>query len=231
MTPGPRLGIVTGLPAEARAARAEKNEAIQVLCCDSSTARAESLARSLVDRGAAGLLSFGIAGGLRAGLPAGTVVIATAIVDPAGDRIETDPEWGARIDDALTPSLRAVRAPIAGADSPVAGISAKAALGRSSGAAAVDMESHAVARTCASADLPAMALRVIADPANRRLPPSLVAALSSGGEPLARRVLMETLRRPGDLPALARLAVDYGRALRSLRRVAVLGGPRFGFGL
>ena len=231
MTPAPRLGIVTGLPAEARAARAGKNGAIRVLCCNASTARAESLARSLVDWGAAGLLSFGTAGGLRPGLPAGTVVIATAIVDPADDRFETDEEWGARLHDALTPSLDAVRAPIAGADGPVADVASKAALGRSSGAAAVDMESHAIARICVSAGLPAMAIRVIADPARRRLPPSLVAALPPGRRPLAWRMPMEICRRPGDLPALARLAADYGRALRSLRRVAVLGGPSFGLRL
>ena len=231
MTSGPLLGIVAGLQAEARVADYRKGEEIRVLCCDASTARAESHARSLVDWGAAGLLSFGTAGGLRPGLPPGTVVIATAILSPAGDEFEIDGEWAARLENALKPSLDTVRAPIAGADNPVADVAAKAALGRSSKAAAVDMESHAVARVGASAGLPAMALRVIADPAERRLPPSLVAALASERGPLARRVLLETRGRPGDLPALARLAVDYRRALRSLRRVAVLSGPRFGFGL
>lgn len=231
MTPEPRLGIVTGLPAEARAAHAGNTETVRVLCCHASTARAESLTRSLVDWGAAGLLSFGTGGGLRPELPAGTVVIATAIVDHAGNGIATDEKWGAQLVEALTPPLRAVRAPVAGADRPVADVAAKAALGHSSKAAVVDMESHAVARVCASAGLPAMAIRVIADPANRRLPRSVVAALSAGSGPLARRVLMETRGRPGDLPGLARLAVDYGQALRALRRVAALGGPRFGFGV
>lgn len=231
MTSGPRLGIVAGLPAEARAAHDGKGESIRVLCCGASTARAESHARSLVDWGAAGLLSFGTAGGLGPGLPPGTVVIATAILSPAGDEFKIDGEWAARLENALKPSLDTVRAPIAGAENPVADVPTKVALGRSSRAAAVDMESHAVARVCAAAALPVMALRVIADPAERRLPPSLVAALSLESGTLAQRVLLETCRRPGDLPALARLAVDYGRALRSLRRVAVLGGPRFGFGL
>ncbi len=231
MTPGPRLGIVTGLPAEADAALGGKGDRIRVLCCNATTTRAESHARSLIDWGAAALLSFGTAGGLRPGLPAGTVVIATAIVSPAGDELEIDGEWAARLDNALTPSLDTVRAPIAGAEKPVADVRAKAALGRLSKAAAVDMESHAVARVCASAGLPTMALRVIADPADRRLPPSLVAALSPDGGSLVRRVLLETVRRPGDLPALARLSADYRRALRSLRRAAVLGGPHFGFGL
>ncbi len=231
MTTGPLLGIVTGLPAEARAAHDGKDERIRVLCCGASTTRAESHARSLVDWGAAGLLSFGTAGGLRPGLPPGTVVIATTILSPSGDKFGIDGEWAARLENALKPSLDTVRAPIAGAEDPVADVATKAALGRPSKAAAVDMESHAVARICASAGLPAMALRVIADPAERRLPRSVVAALASERGPLARRVLLETCKRPSDLPAIARLSVDYRRALRSLRRVAVLGGPLFGFGL
>lgn len=231
MTPGPLLGIVTGLPAETRAAHRGRGDRIRVLCSNASTARAEIHARSLIDRGAAALLSFGTAGGLRSGLRAGTVVIATAIVSSAGDEFEIDGEWAARLDNALTPSLDTVQAPIAGAENPVADAPAKAALGRFSKAAAVDMESHAVARICASAGLPAMALRVIADPADRGLPPSLVAALSTEDGSLVQRVLVEASRRPGDLPALIRLSVDYRRALRSLRRVAVLCGSCFGFGL
>jgi len=229
VTPGRRLGIVTGLPAEARAAGNGKCEDIRILCCGGSTARAESLARSLVDWGAAGLLSFGTAGGLGPDLPAGTVVLASTIVGPAGDRFEIDGEWAARLDTALRPVLHTVRAPIAGADSPVAAIPAKAALAKSSGAAAVDMESHALARIGAAAGLPVLALRAVADPAGRCLPSSLLAALPPGGGPRARRVLLETLKRPGDIPALVRLSADYWRAIRSLRRVAALGGPCFGF--
>ena len=111
----------------------------------------------------------------------------------------------------------------------MAEVGAKAALGDSSGAAVVDMESHAVARVGAAAGLPVAAVRIVADPAERPLPASLLSALSSGGRPSAERILMEAVKRPHDLPALARLARDYRRALRSLRRVAVLGGFRFGF--
>lgn len=224
-----QLGIVTGLPAEARAARGGDSENIRILCCGASAARAEALARSLVDRGAAGLLSFGTAGGLRPGLSAGTVVVARRVVGPAGEIFEIDGNWAARLDAELRPGLDALSAPVAGADIPVAEVETKAALGESSGAAAADMESHAVARVGAAAGLPVAAVRVIADPAERSLPSSLLSALSSGGRPRAERILMETLGRPHDLPALARLAWDYRRALRSLRRVAVLGGFRFGF--
>lgn len=229
MTSGPRLGIVTGLPAEARAARGGNNENIRILCCGASAARAEALARSLVDRGAMGLLSFGTAGGLRPGLSAGTVVIASEIVGPAGEIFEIDGDWAARLGTELRAGLDTLSAPLAGTETPVAEVEAKAALGKSSGAAAVDMESPAVARIAAAAGLPVAAVRVIADPAERPLPSSLLSALSSEDGPRAERILIEALRRPHDLPALARLSWNYRRALRSLRRVAVLGGFRFGF--
>ena len=229
MTPRRRLGIVTGLPAETRAARGGDSENIRIVSCGASAARAETLAQSLVDRGATGLLSFGIAGGLRPGLSAGTVIIASEIVGPAGEIFEIDGGWAARLDTELRPGLDALSAPLAGADTPVAEVEAKAGLGKSSGAAAVDMESLAVARVGAAAGLPVAAVRVIADPAERSLPASLLCALSSGGRPRAERILIEAFKRPHDLPAFARLAWDYRRALRSLRRVAVLGGFRFGF--
>ena len=217
MSPARRLGIVTGLPGEARAARGGDN--IRILCCNASPERARSHAESLVEWGAAGLVSFGVAGGLDPGLPPGTVVIATGIVAPDGGPLGIAGEWADRLAAALAPALPVIRAPIAGADAPVADAAAKAALAASSGAAAVDMESHAVA----GAGLPAIAIRAIADPAGRSVPAS---ALASRGRRRAR-VLVELCKRPGELPALAALALDYRRALAALRRVVEAAGPDF----
>ena len=216
MSPARRLGIVTGLPGEARAARGGDN--IRILCCNASPERARSHAQSLVEWGAAGLVSFGVAGGLDPGLPPGTVVIATGIVAPDGGPIEIDGEWADRLAAALAPALPVIRAPIAGAGAPVADAAAKAALAASSGAAAVDMESHAVA----GAGLPAIAIRAIADPAARSVPASALAARRAG-------ILVALCRRPRELPALAVLAMDYRRALAALRRVVAAGGPDFAF--
>ena len=222
VTAGRLVGIVTGLPAEARAAGGGGGN-VRVLCAGASPQRAGAQARSLAGRGAAGLASFGVAGGLDPGLPAGTLVVATGIVAPGGTMLEVDREWADRIAAALPPGLRAVRAPVAGADAPVAAAAAKAALAASTGAAAVDMESHAVAR--AAGGLPVVAIRAIADPAGRDLPAS---ALALAGASRAR-ALRELCRRPGDLPALAALALDYRRALAALRRAVAAAGPDLRF--
>lgn len=218
MSPPRRLGIVTGLRAEARVARGGEN--IRILCSGASPARALAHAESLADWGAEGLASFGIAGGLEHGLASGTVVVATRIVAPGGDSFAVDEGWADRLAAALAPSLPVVRAPVAGASAPVVEVAAKAALAASTGAAAVDMESHKVAQI----GLPALALRAVADPAGRSLPASALAAL-----PSPARLPIELCRRPGDLPALAALAMDYRRALAALRRVVAAVGPDLAF--
>lgn len=224
MSPGRRLGIVTGLPAEARAAPGGGD--IRVLRCGARPGRAGIHARSLVEWGAAGLVSFGVAGGLRPGLAAGTIVIASEIVAPGGGLSRLDAAWADRLAGALPPALPVLRGTIAGAVEPVADAAAKAALARSSGAVAVDMESHAVALAGERAGLPVLALRAVADPAGRGLPASAIAAFPVDG---AHRVLAELCRRPRDLPALAALALDYRRALAALRRVVAAAGPGLGF--
>lgn len=218
-----RLGIVTGLPGEARIAR---GTAARVLCAHGSPGRARSHAEALAASGAAGLVSFGVAGGLDPALLPGTVVIATGIATPGGGALTVEADWADRLAAGLEPALRIVRAPVAGAPGPVADAEARAALGKSSGAAAVDMESHEVGLVAAQAGLPVLAVRAIADPAGSGLPASSLAALGVGGA----RALVELCRRPGDWAALARLAMDYRRALAALRAVVASGGPDLAFG-
>ena len=206
---------MTGLPGEARAAR---GAGAAVLCADGSPARARAHAEALAGSGAAGLVSFGVAGGLDPGLRPGTVVVATEIAAPGGASLGIDREWAGRLAARLGPALAVVRAPVAGVPEPVGDAAARAALAEASGAAAVDMESREVALAAAEAGLPVLAVRAIADPAGRALPASALAAF---GVARAGRAgaFVELCRRPGDWAALARLAMDYRRrACRAARR-------------
>jgi len=124
-------------------------------------------------------------------------------------------------------ATRTFFADIAGADRPVAGPAAKAALHVSSGAAAVDMESGVVARAAMRHRLPFAVLRAIADPAHRALPPAaLVAMRADGGVDLAA-ILDALARDPRQLPELARLALDAWRAFSALSRARALLGADF----
>lgn len=225
------LGVVTGLEAEARWARRGRvieGASLRIVVAGASVQGAEAAAVRLVGEGVAALLSFGLAGGLVPGLRPGDVVVAEAVVTAAGSRCVADPEWVGRVLAAALP--RMVPGSIAGADRAVADPRDKAALARATGAVAVDMESHAVAAVAARAGLPFLALRAIADPAERGLPSAALAALDPGGRIRIGRLLAALRRRPGDLALLFRLGRDAARARAALARAADLGPAFLAFG-
>ncbi|MFP4003003.1 MAG: hypothetical protein ACLFV8_04440, partial [Alphaproteobacteria bacterium] len=90
-----------------------------------------------------------------------------------------------------------------------------------SGAAAVDMESHAVARAARERGLPWAAIRAVADPANRTIPATAMAGLAPDGTARPWRVIRELTARPQDLPALIRLGRDAQAGLATLRGAAL----------
>lgn len=218
MSRPPRLGIVTGLAAEARIAGGFQGI---VAVAGASPARASAQASALIDRGIDGLVSFGVAGGLNPALAPGTVVIAGQVLAPDGARFETDPAWSGRLDAALPASVVHTTGVIAGCDSPLADAAAKTALHQATGAAAVDMESHAIAKLAARHGIAFIAVRAIADPAARSLPPAALAGSNGGVLP----VLAALLKAPRDLMPMIGLAGEYRSALAGLRRVALRGGP------
>jgi adenosylhomocysteine nucleosidase len=172
-------------------------------------------------RGAAAIISFGMAGGLHASALPGTWIVANAVVTPTS-RWNIDARWAA----ALARSLPgAVRGDIAGSDSIVAEPSEKRALGATTGALAVDMESHAVAAFASAHSLPFAVFRVIADPVTRALAPAALQGMRSDGTVNHGAVLGSVLRSPGQLPRLIRNAMDAQVALRELSRGRRLLGP------
>jgi hopanoid-associated phosphorylase len=229
-----RLGVVTGLAAEARCLReaAPENlpdDALTVVCSGGDPARALAWAQALIENGVNALLSFGIAGGLDPALVAGDLVVGEAVVDPDGRRYQTDAVWRDGLL-ALLADQSPRRGAIASSERPVASPAGKCALHVGRCAAAVDMESHGVARAADAAGLPFAVIRAIADPAGRVLPHAALAGLGPDGEPRPIAVLAELVRRPWELPALFAVAADARRALATLGRCAVLGAPLFGRG-
>jgi hypothetical protein len=118
---------------------------------------------------------------------------------------------------------------LAGSARLLASPAAKAVLHATSGAHALDMESHLVAAAAAAAGVPFLVVRAIADPVGRALPPLAQSALGPEGEMRPAAVLAGLLRRPQDLAALLRLGRDSARGFASLRRVAALAAPDLAF--
>ena len=74
-----------------------------------------------------------------------------------------------------------------------------------------------------------MALRAVADPAERGIPEWLAGAIDPSGRPRLSVVAKGAFAHPWDVPRLLTLARDQRAALRALRRVAFDAGPLLAF--
>ena len=200
-----RAVIIVGLSAEARLARRLQ---LKVATGGGTDAGAEAAVRQAVADGAAALISFGLAGGLDPALRPGDLV-APATVLCAGMVYAADPGLVAWLGGATPHQLL-------GAATVAADAATKRRLRQATGAAALDLESGAVARVAAERGLPFAVLRAICDPAERDLPPAALAALNRQGAIGLTRVIGSVLASPGQIPALLRLAADAAAARRSL---------------
>ncbi len=225
-----RVGVVTGLASEAEILEvfsADRRPAIAV--AGASAARAEAAATRLIDEGCGAILSFGVAGGLDGALRPGTVVIATAVALADGTRLACDEAWHGRALQFLSGHVPCFSGVIAGSDEPLLSPEAKAALGRRTGAVAVDMESHGAARAARVRGVPFLALRAVADGAECTVPAWVMDAVLPDGSLAPGKIARALLPRPWQVWGLLGLARDNGRALGSLGRVAARLGPGLGF--
>lgn len=213
-----RLGILTGVRAEARVLRALSGTAPLIACSGADADRAHRLAAEMVARGATALVSFGLAGGLTPGLKAGTLLLASGVVLPDGSERPVSPAWRAAVlarAQAAGVSLSGGR--IAGVRRMAATPAEKRALAERSGSAAVDMESAAVALAAREAGLPFLVLRAVADPPDADVPPWALAGVGDDGRLRLFRIAAGLLRDPRSLPAALRLARDGQAGLSALR--------------
>jgi hopanoid-associated phosphorylase len=193
---------VAGMAFEAKIARGRGVEAVYA-------ARADLLERVLSEalaRGCSAVLSFGTAGGLAPDLEPGALIIADAVSGPFG-RLDTDAAWSARLIDAFNGSplaKRVRRGLMTGVSAAVTSAQQKDSLHRSTGALAVDMESHFA--VC----------RAIVDPAWRTLPKAAMAGLRDDGTTVVLPVLRELMRQPSQIGPLLRTAADARAARTSL---------------
>lgn len=173
------------------------------------------LARALDIRlmqGCAGVISFGVAGGLDPTLPPGTIIIATA-VRSGQTSYSTAPYWTAALRRALP---NAVCGLLAGSDTPVLTVADKTALHEAHGALAVDMESHIAARAAQAHGIPFAALRVVIDPADRPVPPLAVAGMAADGSTDVGAIVRGLLKAPHQIGGLLRLGRDASAAKTAL---------------
>jgi|SRR5579871_545521 adenosylhomocysteine nucleosidase len=218
----PRRTVIAfvGLAFEARIAA---GPGVMVVCRTAGN-ELETVADSAVRQGYRGMISFGVAGGLASHLRAGDWVVASAVRESQTVRA-TDAVWSRKL---LGKIAGAIHAPIIGVDTPVAEPAKKRELYRITGAAAVDMESHVVARVAAEHKLAFAAVRVVVDPAHRRVPPAALVGMRPDGRANVWAVMRNLVARPSQLSPLARIAIDALAARAAMSRVRRRLGPNFG---
>jgi hopanoid-associated phosphorylase len=219
--------VVVGLAFEARIAA---GPGIRVICSGGDGRNlAASLTCAIGDAGASpegcgGLISFGVAGGLAPNLEPGACVVGSAILS-GSSFMATDRQWSQRLLQTIPDAVHGI---LVGVPTPIGHPDAKRRLYLRTGAVAVDMESHIVAAVASAHGLPFAAIRVITDPAVRALPTSAIAAMRPDGTTNIAAMIHSVMKKPRELPALMRTALDAHAARTALMRGRRLLGPRLG---
>ncbi len=222
-----RVGVLTGLAAEARLLRGLFSDGRTdpvVVRTGADPLRARDEAERLVASGVIALVSFGLAGGLDPRLRAGDLILADTVILPDGRSVTADPDWVRLAHERLgRPGAKTFIGPVAGADQLLATVGEKRRLSEASGALAGDMESAAVASVAEAAGLPFLVVRAVSDCAARTLPSAARVPLRPDGGLSLGAIAQSLCTRPGEWPAVARLALDTRAALAALRGVVRAG--------
>ncbi len=179
---------------------------------------AAAAAQALVDAGVSALMTFGLAGGLDPALKTGSVVIPCELLAADGARYVAFRAWREQVAAAVSPLCAVTEGNLLTSSHAIETPADKAAAFRATGAAAVDMESAAVAQIAAKHNLPFIAVRVIVDTAADMLPGAVVAASRAGRVQFAR-LIGGLILAPREIASLIRLARRYRIAMRSLRAI------------
>jgi adenosylhomocysteine nucleosidase len=206
----PFVAVIVGLAFEARIARTAPSARV---FCGRGPDVTDALNAAL-GPDCSGIISFGVAGGLDPSLRPGAQLVASAVVRD-GTKIPTDEGWSRSL---LRAHPGAVHAPIASVEEAVTDPSDKTRLFETTGAAAVDMESHIAADLAAKHSLPFAVLRVVADPATRHVPHSAMQGMRPDGRTDGLAVLRSLMRRPSEIADMIRIARDAWVARLALER-------------
>jgi len=205
------LGIVTGLQAEAKIVRDLPCRAV------SGGGRADVTRRKidgLIEAGAEGLISFGIAGAADPALKTGDVIVSATVIDAAGRRYVGNPAW---LEQVLLRLPGSHPGHLFGSDHMVSAVAAKAQILKQHECIAVDMESHHTARAATRAQLPFIVIRAIADTASEQLPAALAAGVDADGRTQVWPIIAALLAGRLGIGAVMRAGRSSGRALSSLK--------------
>ena len=174
--------------------------------------------------GAAGIVSYGLTGGLADGLRIGDWVVGSRIA--GGIDHDCDPAWR----DAIAARLPGSRVGGFFADGRMIDtIAEKRALGVNHGALAVDMESHVAARVAKAHGLPFAIVRIISDEIDHLLPHAITVSMRPDGGFDRTRMRASLAAAPNQMRDVVQTMAQFAAGFRGLRTGARLMGERLAF--
>lgn len=177
-------------------------------------------AEQLIAQGVQQLISWGCGAALKDTLKPGDLVVASELIAESGAIYDCDPHWQQHIINLFTDQLTISGENLAESSTLVSSSEKKQALQQLTGAAIVDMESVAIAKTAAEHLLPFIAIRAIADPVHMNLPDAVAVSLDSTGVVQLPKLLQHLLTHPQEIPSLIRLSRSFSAAKKTLCLVA-----------
>ncbi|MBX7146769.1 MAG: hypothetical protein K1X44_05620 [Alphaproteobacteria bacterium] len=214
------IGIITGLLSEAKILYKSGKEPTFIKTAVGNKKITEKLAWDLVEQGAKGLLSFGLAGGLTPEIKSGDIIIPDQVLTK-NDMFTTDYIWHQNIVRYLSVNNLSIKQnKLLGSDIPLISVEQKKSMHDIFNVSCVDMESHHVARVAQQAKLPFLVIRVIIDTYNDQMPSFIIKAMQQDGTitiiPLFKGIMVE----PTSIYNMAKLGINFFKAIKQLRRVA-----------
>ncbi|MBL0337741.1 MAG: hypothetical protein IPP67_00775 [Rhodospirillaceae bacterium] len=190
--------------------------------------KVKSLTQGFIEQQVEGLVSFGFAGGLDPDLDVGTVIVAKSVATLSGQEILTSAKWGNKIGAQLGGFYST--GTILGSKYPIIDPQQKIDVFHQTNAVAVDMESYAMAEIAHAYQIPFTIIRVILDPAQKKIHPKIAALFQADGKIDSKGIIKILLKEPKLLKEFLDLGRQFYLARRRLNYVARLFCPDFAFG-
>ena len=186
--------------------------------------RATMASRSLVEKGATALLSWGSAGGLVPEISPGSLILPKTIIASNRSLYYVDAAWHISLCNRLKGHVDFYTDPMTESTTVACSPAEKAILFRETGAIGVDMESAAVATVAQEVGIPFMVVRAVADAMDTTIPKSALNAFDESGRLSFLKLIQGFVQHPTELFALVRVGRNYRAAQRTLASVARLTG-------
>ena len=223
------VGIVVALPEELATLTRSKpalgecfaiNNRVFGVYAGAGPLNAAKAANTLIGKGVTYLISWGCAAALSPDLKPGDLLLPMRVLAEHGEAFSTVTQDLQDLQSLLSENLTINTRDLLESSRIVAESREKQRLYSQTGAVGLDMESAAVIKVAASANIPCLVVRAVADPVHMNLPAAVVHALNAQGQIELPKLLGYLLMHPWQIPALIKLGQHFHAAQRTLQLVA-----------